>query len=201
MRYLLLTVLGVAFGIEEAIIVLYLRMLPAHNGQIAPDTYHLEIGREICTIVIIAAAAAIAGERLEQRLRYFVFTFGVWDIVYYVGLWRFSGYPGFTSDDVLFLIPIPWVGPVWAVMSFAAAFVLLGLFGIERRRAAVLLVGLLFGWLSFVYVPFTALLLGHGLDRQLDLEPGLYPIWLFVPSIVCVLLALPLRRLASRRSG
>jgi len=191
MRYLYLTLLGVAFGVEEAIIVVYLRMLPAHNGQIAPDTYHLEIGREICTIVILAAAAAIAGARWEQRLRYFFFTFGVWDIVYYIGLWSFSGYPGFTSDDVLFLIPIPWVGPVWAVMSFAAALVLLGLFGIERRRAPFLLVGSVLGWLSFVYLPFKALILGHGLDIQLELAPGQYPIWLFVPAIACVLLALP----------
>ena len=190
MRYAVLTLFGVAFGVEEAIIVLYLRLLPAHHGQVTPDTYHLEMAREVCTLVILAAVAAIAGTRMEQRLRYFLFSFGVWDIIYYVGLWLLSGYPGFTSDDVLFLIPIPWVGPVWAVMSFAAALVLLGLFGVERRRAPGLLIGLLLGWLSFVYVPFRALLLGHGLDNHVDLEPSQYPVWLFAPAMAGVLFSL-----------
>ena len=190
-RYVFLTLFAIAFGVEEAIIVLYLRLLPAQHGQIAPDTYHLEMAREISTLVILVAVAAVAATRLDQRLRYFLFSFGVWDIVYYIALWLLSGYPGFTSDDVLFLIPMPWVGPVWAVMSFAAALVLLGRLGVARSRAAVLVVGLALGWLSFVFVPIKALFSGHGLDPHIDLEPERYPIWLYVPAIACILISLP----------
>jgi hypothetical protein len=184
-RYLVLTAFAIAFGVEEAIIVLYLRLLPAH----APDTYRLEVARELCTIVILVAVAAFAGSRLAERLRYFFFTFGAWDIVYYAALWLFSRYPGISSDDVLFLIPIPWVGPVWAAVSFAAALVFVGLRGTAPARGYVLIVGLILGWLSFVYVPATELMLRHSLDVQLALGQSHYPLWLFVPAVLCVLLA------------
>ena len=192
LRFLFLTLFAVAFGVEEAIVVVYLRLIPAQHGQIAPDTYPIEIGREICTIVVLVCVASIAGARPIERLRHFFVAFGVWDIIYYVALWGLSGNPTFNSDDVLFLIPIPWVGPVWAVMAFATALVLLGAFGIAARRAWVLIVGLLLGWLSFVYVPFASLVSGQGFHMRLQLEPSLYPLWLFVPAIACVLLALPL---------
>jgi len=194
MRYAFLALFAIAFGVEEAIIVLYLRLLPAQHGQVTPDTYHLEIARELCTLVVLVAVAALVDRQPAARVRYFLFSFGVWDIVYYIALWLFSGTPGFTSDDVLFLIPMPWVGPVWAVMSFAAALVFLGLFGIERKRAALLVTGFALGWLSFVYAPMKAVLSGHGLDTHFHLESIQYPIWLYVPAIACVLLSFPLLR-------
>lgn len=174
--YLPLTLFSIAFGAEEAIIVVYLRSLAAR----AP--YSLEAWREACTIVVLATIAWIAASRLDRRLRAFLFSFGVWDIVYYVGLWVLSGSPGLTEYDVLFLIPVPWIAPVWAVMSFAAALVLFGIFGIARKRIPFLIAGLALGWLSFVYPPFA---------RD-------YPVWLFALAIVSVALALPL---AVRRPG
>src|SRR5690242_14879494 len=57
LRSLFLTVFAIAFGVEEAIVVVYLRLIPAQHGQITPDTYHIEIGRELCTIVVLVCVA------------------------------------------------------------------------------------------------------------------------------------------------
>lgn len=184
--FAVLTLFSIAFGVEEAIIVIYLRSLAAHGGEtvklavvspvIPPNAYALEVVREACTIVVLGAIAWIAASTLDRRIRAFLFAFGVWDIVYYLGLWMLSGSPRLTEYDVLFLIPFPWVSPVWAVMSFAAALVLFGIFGVSRKRIPFLVAGLALGWLSFVYPPFA-----RG-----------YPIWLFAIAIFSVALALPL---------
>jgi hypothetical protein len=42
-------------------------------------------------------------------------TFGAWDIFYYVWLKVFLGWPpSLLTWDILFLIPVPWIGPVLA---------------------------------------------------------------------------------------
>jgi hypothetical protein len=46
---------------------------------------------------------------------YFLFAFGVWDIFYYVALKLLIGWPAsLLTWDILFLIPVSWLGPVLA---------------------------------------------------------------------------------------
>jgi hypothetical protein len=190
-RYLALALFSIAFGIEEAIVVLYLRLLPhtIHGQgplsmQIVPhEAYALELARELCTLAVLAAAAWLAAASLHGRLRAFSFAFGAWDIVYYLALWKLSGSPSITSYDVLFLIPVPWIAPVWAAMAFAAVFVLIGIFGIARQRTLLLTTGFVLGWLSFVYI--------------VAFKAEGYPVWLFLVAFAFVLLALPLEGIAS----
>ena len=50
----------------------------------------------------------------------FVVVFGVWDIFYYVFLRVLVTWPASLLDwDILFLIPLPWVGPVLAPVLIA----------------------------------------------------------------------------------
>ena len=186
MSNLIVALFAIAFGVEEAIIVLYLRMLPA-NG---PSVVTIESWRELCTIVVLVAVAWLAGNRADSRFRAFLIAFGVWDITYYAALWLTSGTPALTSQDVLFLIPVPWIAPVWAAMSFAAALMLLGLFGIARGRGRLVGAGLAIGWLSFVWGPLYARFIDHSriFEAASDFT---YPLWLFVPGIALVLSALP----------
>lgn len=172
-----LTTFSVAFGIEEAIIVVYLRHLPAGY---APQAYALEIFREACTLAVIGAIAFVAARSAAMRARAFCFAFGVWDIVYYVALWKLSGYPRFMDNDILFLIPVAWLAPVWAPVSFAAALILIGIYGVERRRGLLLALGFLLALLSFVY--------------RAAFKSDVYPLWLFALSLGLVLSALPFTR-------
>jgi hypothetical protein len=145
-----LSAFAVAFGYEEATIVLYLRQL-ASGTLPGAGILALERGREASTIVILLAVAWLCSRRLAAlRWRAFLFAFGVWDIAYYVFLYVLSRYPTLTSPDVLFLLPVPWVGPVWAAVSFAVLLVLIGLFGLRRRGAALFGIGLGLGLCSFL---------------------------------------------------
>jgi len=69
----------------------------------------------------------VAGKRFQSRLGFAVFAFGVWDIFYYIWLRIFIGWPQTLLDpDPLFLIPLPWWGPVLAPVLIAALMVLGG---------------------------------------------------------------------------
>jgi hypothetical protein len=179
-RFIALSVFAIAFGIEEAIIVVYLRHLPSS----ASNLYALEMLREACTLFIIGAIAYVAAASANLRARAFCFAFGVWDVVYYLALVRLSGYPTLADNDILFLIPVPWVAPVWSAVAFALALVFIGLFGIEAPRRWLLAVGFGLGLFSFV---FRALFGAHD-----------YPLWLFVLAFACVLAALPIRDVPER---
>jgi hypothetical protein len=172
-RYIALMLFSIAFGVEEAIIVVYLRQLPVLGGA---STYALESWREFCTLLVIAGIAWLAGSSAAYRARSFCFAFGVWDVVYYIALWGLSGYPTLTQSDVLFLIPVPWIAPVWAPMAFAAILILIGVFGVARQRAMLLAGAFVLALLSFVY--------------ESAFGATAYPSWLFVVAFVLALAAL-----------
>jgi hypothetical protein len=135
------TAFGIAMAYLESTIVVYLRRLYYHDRGgfdfplviIDTPTLLLELGREACTIVMLATVGIAAGRTKVGKLAFFLFLFGVWDIFYYVWLKVFLDWPAsLLTWDVLFLIPVPWVGPVIAPVSVACtmigmAFVLLQL--------------------------------------------------------------------------
>jgi hypothetical protein len=123
-----LGVYAVAMGLLEAICVIYLRRLfPLEtNFPIPPlERLHIELIREVCTIIMLVAVAWLSGPTLRLRLACFFYAFGIWDILYYAGLWWLSGWPdSLLTWDCLFLIPKPWYGPVLAPVLISLYFVL-----------------------------------------------------------------------------
>jgi hypothetical protein len=91
----------------------------------------IEVGREAATIAMLAAVGWLAGHDPKSRIAYFLAAFGVWDIGYYGFLRILIGWPGsLRTLDVLFLIPGPWVAPVFlpvaiSVLMIAGAVLLL----------------------------------------------------------------------------
>lgn len=141
--YASLAVLALAFGWIEASVVVYLREI--YVGELARQgtSYlaglqvplvtlpsHLvavEMVREACTIVLLASVAWMAGRRPADRIGAFLLSFGIWDLVYYAVLKLALGWPdSLGAWDILFLIPLPWVAPVWAPVTVAALFVAAG---------------------------------------------------------------------------
>jgi hypothetical protein len=58
----------------------------------------------------------------------FMIAFGVWDLVYYVGLKGMIGFPeSLLSWDILFLLPVPWLGPVLAPVIVSISMIGAGL--------------------------------------------------------------------------
>ena len=122
---------AVAMALVEAAVVVYLRALHPVAGPLAvlrtvlPDRIiAVEITREAATLVMLLAVAVLAETSRWRRFLVFSLMFGVWDICYYAWLRVFVGWPeSLLTWDVLFLIPMPWVGPVLAPVLVSACLV------------------------------------------------------------------------------
>ena len=77
----------------------------------------------------------LAGRTWRSRLGYAAVAFGVWDIFYYVFLKVMCGWPHSLLDwDILFLLPLPWWGPVLAPVSIALLMLFWGTFATQFER-------------------------------------------------------------------
>lgn len=153
-----LATFGVAMGFFEAVVVVYLRQLLYPDGFAFPlrpmssGILSIESLREISTVVMLIAVSILAGSGFLRRFSYFLIVFGVWDIFYYVWLKVLVNWPSTLLDwDVLFLIPVIWIGPVLAPVICSGTMVTLGGFFlvllnkgyfVRMRRSEWLLMGI-----------------------------------------------------------
>jgi len=114
-----LTIFSIAMGFLETAVVVYLRKIYYPEGfgfplnPIGKDIVITELLREVATLIMLVGIAILAGKNAVQRFAFFLFSFAVWDIFYYVFLYVLIGWPqSLLTWDILFLIPVPWVGPV-----------------------------------------------------------------------------------------
>jgi hypothetical protein len=135
---------AIAMAHVETMIVVYLRRLYYPEGFDFPlviidtPTLLLELEREAATLVMLAAYGLAAGRTKAGKLANFIIAFGVWDIFYYVWLKVVLDWPAsLLTWDVLFLIPVPWAGPVIAPISVACTMIGMGLvlLHLEQRGA------------------------------------------------------------------
>src|SRR6266481_771288 len=138
-------VFAAAFGFLEAVVVVYLRaavgLLPGYQGalsdvvrmsgqyyvpslaitQFPKSLLTLEVLREAATILMLFTVALLTSANSRARAAVFLWTFAIWDIVYYAALWVTVRWPLSIRDpDVLFLIPVPWLSPVWFPLLVSA---------------------------------------------------------------------------------
>jgi hypothetical protein len=136
-RWVIVIAFAIGMAWVEAASVFYLRALvdriqpyqadplpqEAMNGVLG----RVELWREGATLVMIATLGTLAGRTWRRRAGYAALAFGVWDIFYYVFLRLISGWPTTLLDwDLLFLLPLPWWGPVLAPVSIALVMILWG---------------------------------------------------------------------------
>ena len=82
---------------------------------------------------MLAAFALIAGRNFNQRMAAFAVAFGLWDISFYAFLKLMIHWPdSLNTWDILFLIPLPWIGPVLAPVLVSAALIVCGLISLIR---------------------------------------------------------------------
>lgn len=133
-RLLVVAGFAVAMAWVEAAVVFYLRTLvdriePYQSNPlpIAGGIGGTELAREAATLVMLATVGWLAGRTGRSRIGYFVAAFGVWDIFYYLFLIPMTGWPrSLFNWDILFLIPLPWWGPVLAPVMIAALMIVGG---------------------------------------------------------------------------
>ena len=127
-----LTIFSIAMGFMESAVVVYLRALYYPDGCVFPlvpldgKILITELLRELATLIMLIVAGIIAGKNFAQRFVFFLFCFAVWDIFYYVFLYLLIGWPATLLDwDILFLLPVPWIGPVLAPCLLSLMMILL----------------------------------------------------------------------------
>jgi hypothetical protein len=178
-----MVVFAIAMAFVEAAVVVYLRVL-THGGPfvqegaaiLPPHLLAIEVAREAATLVMLVAAGFLAGrDRWEGGLLFWL-AFAVWDIAYYGWLWVLIGWPRSLFEwDVLFLIPVPWTGPVLAPVLVSLGLIA-GVAALLRVRAkggrpavgpwnvAAILAGALVIFSSFT-LDFRTALFGRPPDR------------------------------------
>lgn len=147
-----LILFAVAFAYVEAAVVVYLRvhydpirrnvypqrpdgdLFPMlrleHLEQAGPQYEHMlwtELGRELATLFMLAAVGLVVARSFREWLAGFMIAFGVWDIFFYAFLKMLINWPqSLLTWDILFLLPVPWVGPVISPVLVAAGMIAAG---------------------------------------------------------------------------
>ena len=128
-------IFSISTGFVEAAVVVYLRRIYYPEGFSFPlkplidNLIEVEVLREAATIFMLLSVAALAGKKIWERFAYFLFCFGAWDIFYYIWLKVLLDWPSTIFDwDILFLMPMPWIGPVIAPVTISMLMIFFGIF-------------------------------------------------------------------------
>jgi hypothetical protein len=133
-RWLLVALYAAAMAWVESAVVFYLRTMIDRINPHQPNPLpmigslgHVELAREAATMIMLLTVGILAGRTWRGRLGYAAIAFGVWDIFYYVFLKVMCDWPRSLLDwDILFLLPLPWWGPVLAPVAIALLMILWG---------------------------------------------------------------------------
>lgn len=134
-KLILLAVFGIAMAHLEGVVVVYLRkalgILDINSNKDAVEKIDkrylkIEMTREAATIIMLVVIAYLTGGGWIERGIYFLWTFAFWDLFYYLSLYILIKWPPtFMTIDVLFLIPKPWIAPVWFPISVSSITIIL----------------------------------------------------------------------------
>ena len=131
----LLAIFGIAMAHLEGVVVVYLRkslgMLDSDSnkesvGKIPDRFLKIEKSREAATIIMLVVIAVLTGTTWIEKGVFFLWTFAFWDLFYYLSLYILIKWPPkLTTIDVLFLIPRPWIAPVWFPVAVSSSTILI----------------------------------------------------------------------------
>jgi hypothetical protein len=210
-RWGIVVAFAIAMAWVEAASVFYIRALvdriepyQANPLPINGPLGNVELWREAATLVMLGTLGWLAGHTWRRRAGYAALAFGIWDIFYYVFLRLISDWPRTLLDwDILFLLPLPWWGPVLAPVSIALVMVLWGTLATQSNdRAADVRwewtlgsVGIALALGVFMIDAWRAL--PHGRDAVLQVLPATFNWPLFWVAVL--LMAAPALRLGGIR--
>ncbi|HOB97499.1 MAG TPA: hypothetical protein PKM43_01990 [Verrucomicrobiota bacterium] len=204
--------LGMAW--VEAACVFYIRTLvdriEPYQALPLPDSAALgsaELVRELATLLMLATTGWLAGTTWRSRLAFATIAFGFWDIFYYLFLRVMAPWPRSILDwDILFLLPLPWWGPVLAPVSIASLMIAGGTLVVSRdapgrpcwpSRLTLSICFIGVGLALYVFMADSIRVAGQGIDALRSLLPGSFNWPLFL--VAWILMATPVIELAVRR--
>jgi hypothetical protein len=223
--WIMILLFSIAFAWVESAVVVYLReiyfdgdfkfplvVIWEEGKHIIDPLVRIELGREIATILMLAAVGCLAGKNGLQKFCYFMVSFGIWDIFYYIWLYVMVGWPeSLMTWDLLFFVPLPWVGPVITPIIIALAMIVAGWLiiyfddrgfkiawrwydmAIELGCGALLIVAFCWDWRNILQMPG---------DMTRSGIPNPFAWWLYVPAYLfsVIYFAIRLRGIVYRRT-
>jgi hypothetical protein len=200
-RFIWVSIYAIAMAFLEAAVVVYIRgLLDVTNDHVSLGPYvRMESWREAATLVMLVAVGWMAGRAGLDRLAYGLYAFGLWDIFYYVWLKALIDWPRTVLDwDTLFLIPLPWWGPVLSPVLIAALICITAVLAVTRMargerpaitpgRVGTAVLGALMALYVFMSDALHAWLRGRPDWATLRPEPFKWPLFL----VALALMALP----------
>jgi hypothetical protein len=157
----------------------------------------IEFGREIATIIMLIAIGWAAGKNRLQKFCYFMIAFGIWDIFYYIWLYVMVRWPeGLMTWDLLFYVPLPWVGPVITPVLIAVTMLVAGTtilyfdekgvpirwrwydLAFELFLGFLMIVAFCWDWKNIIQMPG---------DPSRTGIPNPFAWWLYSPAYICAL--------------
>ena len=159
---IIISLFAVAMAYLESAVVVYLRAMYGiedllRDINLAPDMYTvIEIGREAATLVMLAAVGIIAGSTWPKKIGFFFLAFGIWDIFYYIWLYVFIQWPKSLFEwDILFLIPLPWWGPVIAPVLISILLISVGYLLLSDAKFKITTIDWIIFVLSIIVLLYT----------------------------------------------
>lgn len=133
---------AVAMAWVESAVVFYIRTHVDRIEPFQPEPLPLigalgpvELVRELATMIMHFTIGLLAARNWRARIGYMAISFGLWDIFYYVFLRVMCPWPQSLLDwDILFLLPLPWWGPVLAPMLIAVLMIVWGTLATQFER-------------------------------------------------------------------
>jgi hypothetical protein len=128
------TFFAVSMGFFESSVVIYIRQIVYPGGFVFPlqplpkNLLTTEVLREAFSLLMLLSVGILAGRSAITKFAWFIYSFAVWDIFYYIFLKILTGWPeSFMTTDILFLLPVIWVGPVVSPLILSLIMILFAL--------------------------------------------------------------------------
>lgn len=211
--WMIVVLYAAAMAWVESAVVYYMRTMIGRIEPYQPTPLPMvggmgfaELVREVATMTMLLAVGILAGRTWRSRLGYAAVAFGVWDILYYVFLKVLCGWPHSLLDwDILFLLPLPWWGPVVAPVAVAVLLITWGtlvsqfeaeggLFKADWMSRAMGSIGAALA--LYVFMADAIHVAGQGVGELRNLLPVRFNWPLF--SVALLLMAMPVIQLGRR---
>ena len=164
-RLFVITTFAIAMGFLESAVVVYLREILYPDGFAFPlspiplPLARTEVLRELATVIMLLTIGILAAKRFSTGFAWFIYSFAIWDIFYYIFLKLLLDWPeSLLTWDVLFLIPTTWTGPVLSPLLVSLTMILLAMVilglaerGKETRIPGKIWAGLIFGSIILIW--------------------------------------------------
>ncbi len=206
-KWVWIVIFAIAFAWVESAVVVYLRKIYFDGGfgfplvikweggfRLIDPLVRIEFSREIATVVMLTAVGWLAGRNGLQKFCFFMVAFGIWDIFYYIWLSVMIGWPpSIMTWDLLFYVPLPWVGPVITPVLIAVEMVTAGSLivyyeekgfsirwrwydmGIELGCGLLMIIAFCWDWQNILQIPGVAGRTGI---------PNPFAWWLYLPAFL-----------------